>query len=276
MWFNILKDKWAMFTKNILKDKWPTNRKKYVKFSNLDDINQRMVKFYLEKGKHKPQHRKVYVKQILVEMEKSSNARFDLEKFDEPLSFQGWEQITNDNNPFKAKHPDRTGFEYSLLHRELKVFVGSHFLGSIKNRGGFGRYGDIKSVITRIRSEGLPEGTYYARASPTGNHAIIFEIKPVKGKNYIYFFGYQDPKKQTPSGQTTKEQVIDLWNTGTDKDWFKNVYTMLDTKHFMQRDTPKQPSTGTQPVRRGRRGKGGRRRSTIDQSKLDRDDRRYM
>jgi len=153
MWFNILKDKWAMFTKNILKDKWPTNRKKYVKFSNLDDINQRMVKFYLEKGKHKPQHRKVYVKQILVEMEKSSNARFDLEKFDEPLSFQGWEQITNDNNPFKAKHPDRTGFEYSLLHRELKVFVGSHFLGSIKNRGGFGRYGD--NILVHMNPEEL-------------------------------------------------------------------------------------------------------------------------
>jgi hypothetical protein len=277
MWFNILKDKWAMFTESILKDKWPTNRKKYVKFSNLDAINQRMVKFYLEKGKHKPQHRKVYVKQILIEMEKSSNARFDLEKFDEPLSIHGWEKYTSNKNPFKAKHPDnKTDFRYSYHHEELGVFVGSHFLGSIKKRGGFGRYGDIKSVITKIRSEGLPEGTYYARASPKGEHAIIFKIKPVKGKNYIYFFGYQNPKKQTPSGQTTKEQVIDLWNTGTDDDWFKNVYTMLDTKHFMQRDTPKQPSTGTQPVRRGRRGKSGRRRSTIDQSKLDRDDRRYM
>ena len=40
MWFNILKDKWAMLTEKILNDKLPTNRKKYVKFSNLDDIFQ--------------------------------------------------------------------------------------------------------------------------------------------------------------------------------------------------------------------------------------------
>ena len=212
---------------------------------------------------------------ILVEMQKSSNARFDIEKFDEPLSIYGWEEYTG-KNPFNATHPDtKTGFKHSYHHEELAVFVGSHFLGSIKKRGGFGKYGDIKNVITKIRSEGLPNGQYYARASPTGNHAIIFEIKPVKGKNYIYFFGYQDPAKQTPSGQTTKEQVIDLWNTGKDNSWFEHVFNMLDTKHFMQRDTPKQPSTGTQPVRRGRRGKSGRRRSTIDQSKLDRDDRRY-
>ena len=275
MWFNILKDKWAMLTEKILNDKLPTNRKKYVKFSNLDDINQRMVRFYLEKGKHKPQHRKVYLKQILTEMSKSSNTRFDLEKFDEPLSINGWERMASNNNPFGAKHPDK-GFNYSLHHRELGVLVGSHFLGSIVQRGGFGRYGDIKSVITRIRSEGLPKGKYYARASPTGVHAIIFEIKSALGKDYIYFFGYQNPQNEKPTTKTTKEQVIDLWGTGTDNNWFKNIYTMLDTKHFMQRDTPRQPFTGTQPTKRRRRGKGGGRRSTIDQTRLDRDDRRYI
>ena len=44
-WFNIVKDNWVIFIDNVLKDKWPSNREKYVKFSNLDDTSRNAEKF---------------------------------------------------------------------------------------------------------------------------------------------------------------------------------------------------------------------------------------
>ena len=231
MWFNILKDKWSMLTEKILNDKLPTNRKKYVKFSNLDDINQRMVRFYLEKGKYKPQHRKVYLKQILVEMEKGSNARFDLEKFDIPAEREGW--IRWDN-------PDRvTGEQHGLLHRELTVYLDAHFVGSLKKRGGKGKHGDIKSFITKVRSEGLSNGDYYARANPNHNEAVIFSITTERGapQSLIKLFGYQCPfgcaETQKPKRGAN---VIDLWNQGEDNFWMKKIKSILDSKEYTGRN----------------------------------------
>tara|TARA_R100000005_G_scaffold94670_1_gene73414 strand:+ start:466 stop:1185 length:720 start_codon:yes stop_codon:yes gene_type:complete len=238
MWFNILKDKWAMFTENILKDKWPTNRKKYVKFSNLDDINQRMVKFYLEKGKHKPQHRKVYVKQILIEMEKSSNARFDLEKFDIPGGFKNYQ--AEREGWVIWKRPDRvTQQSHGLLHRELSVYLDAHFIGSLKKRGGKGKHGDIKSFITKVRSLGLPNGEYYARANPNHTQAVIFSITSEKGAPlpFITLFGYQCPYGCAETQKPKRgSNVIDLWNQGEDDFWMKKIKSMLDSKDYTGRD----------------------------------------
>ena len=70
---------WLELEKGIKADKVPANREKYVKFSNLDDINRRMVEYYLTKGKERPKCRKQYLEGIQSEMLRSSNARFDIE-----------------------------------------------------------------------------------------------------------------------------------------------------------------------------------------------------
>ena len=63
----------------ILRDELPANREKYVRYSNLASINQRMVKYYLERGFEKPEKRKILIRGILEEMRRSSTARYDIQ-----------------------------------------------------------------------------------------------------------------------------------------------------------------------------------------------------
>ena len=70
---------WRQLRDGIYRDELPLDRKKYVKYSNLASINQRMVKYYLERGMKRPERRKVLLKGILEEMLRSSTARFDIE-----------------------------------------------------------------------------------------------------------------------------------------------------------------------------------------------------
>ena len=76
--------KWKDFTKGILTDVLPKDRTKYVKFSNLADINKRMVKYYLNIGKVSPERRVQAVRGILEEMLRSSNERYDIEDSGQP------------------------------------------------------------------------------------------------------------------------------------------------------------------------------------------------
>lgn len=76
--------KWKDFTKGILTDALPKDRTKYVKFSNLTDINKRMVKYYLNIGKVSPERRVPAVRGILEEMLRSSNERYDIEDSNKP------------------------------------------------------------------------------------------------------------------------------------------------------------------------------------------------
>ena len=76
---DILKMSWSDLRRGIMNDELPTNREKYVKFSNLASINQRMVIYYLKKGYKRPDLRKKFVQNILEEMLRSSNERYDVE-----------------------------------------------------------------------------------------------------------------------------------------------------------------------------------------------------
>ena len=49
---------WEELRQGILTDKLPRDRKKYVKFSNLASINQKMVLYYLKRGRINPNKRK--------------------------------------------------------------------------------------------------------------------------------------------------------------------------------------------------------------------------
>ena len=63
---------WRQLNEGILRDELPANREKYVRYSNLASINQRMVKYYLERGFEKPEKRKILIRGILEEMRRSS------------------------------------------------------------------------------------------------------------------------------------------------------------------------------------------------------------
>jgi len=70
---------WKKLKDGILNDELPRNRTKYVRYSNLASINQRMVIYYLKLGFKKPENRATYLKGILEEMLRSSNERYDIE-----------------------------------------------------------------------------------------------------------------------------------------------------------------------------------------------------
>ena len=75
---------WKKLKDGILNDELPRNRTKYVRYSNLASINQRMVIYYLKLGFKKPENRATYLKGILEEMLRSSNERYDIEDSGSP------------------------------------------------------------------------------------------------------------------------------------------------------------------------------------------------
>ena len=70
---------WKQLKQGILNDKLPRDRSKYVKFSNLSEINKKMVIYYLRSGFNDPSKKAIYLKGILEEMLRSSNERYDIE-----------------------------------------------------------------------------------------------------------------------------------------------------------------------------------------------------
>ena len=75
---------WKKLKDGILNDELPRDRTKYVRFSNLASINQKMVIYYLKLGFRKPENRATYLKGILEEMLRSSNERYDIEDRGQP------------------------------------------------------------------------------------------------------------------------------------------------------------------------------------------------
>ena len=69
---------WKLLINNIRDDSWPQNRKKYVRYTNLDKINKDMVEYYFKVGKN-PNKRMSSIEGILEEMRRSSNARYDIQ-----------------------------------------------------------------------------------------------------------------------------------------------------------------------------------------------------
>lgn len=75
---------WKELKEGILADELPRDRDKYVRFSNLASINQRMVVYYLKLGYKKPEKQVMCLKGILEEMLRSSNERYDVEDSGRP------------------------------------------------------------------------------------------------------------------------------------------------------------------------------------------------
>lgn len=75
---------WKKLKDGILNDELPRDRTKYVRYSNLASINQRMVIYYLRLGFKKPEKRAIYLKGILEEMLRSSNERYDVQDSGRP------------------------------------------------------------------------------------------------------------------------------------------------------------------------------------------------
>jgi len=75
---------WKELKEGIVSDKLPKDRTKYVRFSNLSDINKRMVIYYLKLGYKSPEKQVMCLKGILEEMLRSSNERYDVEDSGRP------------------------------------------------------------------------------------------------------------------------------------------------------------------------------------------------
>ena len=75
---------WKQLKDGILNDELPRDRKKYVRYTNLASINQKMVIYYLKLGFKRPESRPTYLKGILEEMLRSSNERYDIEDSGQP------------------------------------------------------------------------------------------------------------------------------------------------------------------------------------------------
>mgnify|MGYP003676258795 CR=1 FL=1 len=71
--------RWQQLKEGILSDELPRDRTKYVRYSNLASINQKMVIYYLKRGFRRPGTKKDCLKGILEEMLRSSNERYDIE-----------------------------------------------------------------------------------------------------------------------------------------------------------------------------------------------------
>lgn len=82
-WLNILKISdgvWQKVIWGVLNDKIPKNKQKYVRFSNLDDINKKMVRYYLNKGiGANDKTKEKCMAGIKEEMARSSNQRYDIQ-----------------------------------------------------------------------------------------------------------------------------------------------------------------------------------------------------
>ena len=85
-WWDLIKRRdsmgdfqWKQLIIGIKEDRFPKDRTKYVRYSNLDDINRRMVNGYLKRGAKNPKKRNQYLKGIADEMSRSSNQRYELE-----------------------------------------------------------------------------------------------------------------------------------------------------------------------------------------------------
>ncbi len=75
---------WKQLKNGIVNDELPKDRSKYVRFSNLASINQKMVVYYLKLGFKRPENRATYLRGILDEMLRSSNERYDVEDSGRP------------------------------------------------------------------------------------------------------------------------------------------------------------------------------------------------
>ena len=75
---------WKELKDGILNDDWPKDRTRYVRFSNLEPINKKMVIYYLKKGFRNPDERRNCLRGILEEMLRSSNERYDIEDSGRP------------------------------------------------------------------------------------------------------------------------------------------------------------------------------------------------
>jgi hypothetical protein len=218
-------------------------------------------------------------------MEKGSNARFDLEKFQEPIGQGGWDSsVERGKDKYYQRRYDNLGKQWAInphfFGSVLRRYVGERsFQPRIKEmtkidndehqfKGhpelymqNLGNVDEFFEAFEKYAKENkLSNGRYIARAKPgNGNKVLV-----VYNSGKIILTGFQPPMFTVDPTNT----VVNIWGDNeNDYNWKKMVE---QSKQIL--NPPKPPT-----VRQGkRRGKSGRRISTSRQKDLDRDDRRYM
>ena len=218
-WEDVLKApidlKWLKLIEGIKNDAMPKDKKKYVRYSNLDKINRNMVNYYFRIGKNKKK-RQSAINGILEEMLRSSNARYDIEdKGGEDImrslkkkqtTLQGFDPKIVESlvEPDKSNiwiapiedsdipNEEKSRLSDKMLDELARLNVGNKFtITSATGRSG--QWGTEPSFMLT----GVPtslESKIYEMADKYNQDAIAVSVKGEKGAKFI-----------TPKGEVTDE-----------------------------------------------------------------------
>ena len=276
-WEDVLKApidlKWLKLIEGIKNDAMPKNKKKYVRYSNLDKINRNMVEYYFRIGKNKKK-RQSALNGILEEMLRSSNARYDIED-------KGGEDIMRS---LKKKQTTLHGFDPKLVESLVEPDKSNFWIAPIKDpkipneeksklsdkmldelarlnvgnkftiTSATGKTPDIWGTEPSFMLTGVPtslESKIYEMADKYGQDAIAVSAKGEKGAKFITPKGkvtweFEDMEfdpdathsTDFPSGQRLTFKSLDKWKEIIKllppKDWEGVAYQEKNPKNFTE------------------------------------------
>jgi len=218
-WEDVLKApidlKWLKLMNGIKNDAMPSDKKKYVRYSNLDKINRNMVEYYFKVGKNKKK-RQSALNGILEEMLRSSNARYDIED-------KGGEDIIRS---LKKKQTTLQGFDPKIVERLVESDKSNIWIAPIEDsdipneeksrlsdkmldelaRLNVGNKFTITSATGRSGQWGT-EPSFMLTGVPTSLESKIYEMADKYNQDAIAVSakGEKGAKFITPKGKVTDE-----------------------------------------------------------------------
>jgi len=275
-WEDVLKApidlKWLKLIEGIKNDAMPKDKKKYVRYSNLDKINRNMVNYYFRIGKNKKK-RQSAINGILEEMLRSSNARYDIEDKGGEDIMRSLKKKQTTLHGFDPKlveslvEPDKSNFwiapiEDSDIPNEEKSRLSDKMLDELARlnvgnkftitsaTGRSGQWGTEPSFMLT----GVPtslESKIYEMADKYNQDAIAVSAKGEKGAKFITPKGEVtdefedmefDPDAEYstdfPSGQRLTFKSLDKWKEIIKllppKDWEGVAYQETNPKNFTE------------------------------------------
>jgi len=218
-WEDVLKApidlKWLKLINGIKNDAMPKDKKKYVRYSNLDKINRNMVNYYFKVGKNKKK-RQSALNGILEEMLRSSNARYDIED-------KGGEDIIRS---LKKKQTTLQGFDPKIVESLVEPDKGNIWIAPIEDsdipneeksrlsdkmldelaRLNVGNKFTITSATGRSGQWGT-EPSFMLTGVPTSLESKIYEMADKYNQDAIAVSvkGEKGAKFITPKGKVTDE-----------------------------------------------------------------------
>ena len=218
-WEDVLKApidlKWLKLIEGIKNDAMPKDKKKYVRYSNLDKINRNMVEYYFRVGKNKKK-RQSAINGILEEMLRSSNARYDIEDKGGEDIMRSLKKKQTTLQGFDPKiveslvEPDKSNFwiapiEDSDIPNEEKSRLSDKMLSDLAKLNVGNKF-TITSATGRSGQWGT-EPSFMLTGVPTSLESKIYEMADKYNQDAIAVSakGEKGAKFITPKGEDTDE-----------------------------------------------------------------------